>query len=269
MNKIIFIGECAVGVSLSDAATLPANAKINICGNIANAAIKASSAHTNVSYVSETARDFLGDMIISHMQSVGIDTLSIDRYTEGGATTVYFTDGDATHAEVIHAHRPDRKFDTVWPRIDPGDVVVFGNYFALDDRYRQQIVDLLEFATERKATRIYTPGFPAQCAPRITKVMPAILDYLDHSDVVITTTSQLHHIFSESDPQKAYRNHIRFHAPTAINLSDDSSLLTFSDSNGSVTLSIPASVSESDILSVTARACLENKLVAAQITSML
>lgn len=269
MSKIIFIGECAVGATLSGLADLPTTASVTLYGNIANAAVKAADSGLSVSYVGEAARDFPGDMIVSHLEQHGIDTRSIDRYTEGGATTVYFTDSQHTYADVIHSRRPDQRFDTVWPRIDQGDVVVFGNYFAIDERYRQQILDLLEFAAERKALRIYLPGFPLQCAPRITKVMPAILDYLDHSDLIITTTSQLNHIFAESDAEKAFRNHIRFHTPKAINLSDDMLSLTIADSSGTQSLTLSAPCDESSLIAAVAQACMENRLNPARLLSLL
>ncbi len=269
MSKIIFIGECAIGTALSGRDNLPASASITLYGNIANAAVKAADSGMSVCYVGETARDFPGDMIVRHFEQHGIDTRSIDRYTEGGATTVYFTDSGSTYADVIHSQRPDRRFDTVWPRIDQGDVMVFGNYFALDERYRQQIIDLLEFASERKAVRIYLPGFPMQCAPRITKVMPAILDYLDHSDLIITTSDQLNHIFSEKDAEKAFRNHIRFHTHQAINLSDDARSLTISDATGSQSLELSASCDESSLIAAVAQACMENRLNPHHLLSLL
>ena len=54
---------------------------------------------------------------------------------------------------------PEEAFDIIWPRIDPGDIVLYGGYYAIDKRMHQRMSKLLEHAAEREAVMIYLPDF--------------------------------------------------------------------------------------------------------------
>lgn len=218
MSKVIFIGECALQVTFTDATPhIPAQATFDVHGTLPGAACLCAGKHSlATSMVGETARDFLGDMLVERMEACGVETRSIDRFTEGGATTVVFSAPGSE--EVIHSRVPDQDFDTVWPRVDPGDIVVFGGFFAIRERSRRAVLDIINHAADRKATVIYVPGFPASLAPRITKVMPAILENLELAQLVITTTGDLRRIFGTESPESAFRENICFHTPAAINI---------------------------------------------------
>lgn len=56
---------------------------------------------------------------------------------------------------------------------------------------RARMVPLLDSAAERGAVMIYLPGFMPSQTPRITRVMPAILDNLERAHIVITDTEAL------------------------------------------------------------------------------
>lgn len=258
MRKIIFIGECAVNIAFqAHTASLSAQSGVMPNGILLNAAIASAGHDREVIYVSETARDFLGDMLVTYLSESGIDTRCIDRYSEGGATTVYITrhDTDSTCNEVIHSRMPQQKFDTVWPRIDPADIVVFGNYFSLHERTRPQVTDLISHAAERKALIIYVPGFPPQLAPRITRIMPAILENLEMAHIVFTTGRDLKQIFGNSDPETAYRNNIAFHTPVAFNFDPATGTLSISSANATDSMRLNKPADSASVLSSLIDSC--------------
>ena len=53
---------------------------------------------------------------------------------------------------------------------------MFGGYYAIDRRMRRRMLPLLQHAAERKALLVYLPGYLPQQEPRITRVMPSILE---------------------------------------------------------------------------------------------
>jgi len=258
MRKIIFIGECAAQFQFpAQSATMPLQVTVTPYGTMLNAACLCANAGMPTTYVSETARDFIGDTLISHMQSCGIDTKSIDRYADGGATSAYFGLNlpDGSHRSVIHTRLPEQDFDTVWPRIDPDDIVIFGSFFSLRDRSRHQILDLLAHARTRKALVIYLPGFPEQLAPRITRVMPAILENLELADIVLTATPDLQRIFGSSDPQETFRNHIEFSTPVAINMDFEQRQLSLFSRNTALDTQLTTSATDAGVLCALISAC--------------
>lgn len=217
MRKIIIIGECALDLIYRDG--MPEKSFPG--GRLLNAAAILGKEGRQVTYVGECARDRVGDLIVDFLNDNNVATGSIDRYVDGFTPLNIFFLPDKTHPEgAVVAYRkfPDEKFDVVWPRIDPDDIVVFGTAFAINSRVRPQLQELISYAHTRHALIIYLPGFLSSEAPGITKVMPSILENLEVSDVVVSRTSDLKVIYNESDADRCYDRHINFYCAPFINV---------------------------------------------------
>lgn len=148
-----------------------------------------------------------------------MDITSLDRFTEGRTAVNIFTAPDADSQPVSltrYEQYPDECFDIIWPRIDEGDIVLFGGFYALDSRMRPRLSRFLNNCVERKALLIYLPGFLPQQAPRITHVMPAIFENLEIADVVFASSEDLKYIFGKENPADCYRDHIDFYCRSLI-----------------------------------------------------
>ena len=215
MKKIICIGECALDVIFRGSqpvGSMPG-------GRIVNAAAILAKQGLPVSLVSELSQDSVGDIISDFLTKSGVDVSSVDRFTEGlTPLVIYITDEKSITAVTRYEKYPDECFDAVWPRIDEGDIVVYGGYYALDARMRPRMSQLLSHAAERKATLIYLPGFLPQQEPQITRVMPVILETLEFASVVIVRNNDLKTIFGVSDGDRCYHDHIDFYCRSLINV---------------------------------------------------
>lgn len=209
MSKIFCIGECALAFDFDGSA-----AATGLFGNIANAAAILGRQGTPVSMLSEATADPVGQAAVDTLAEAGVDTSGIDRFTDG-ATPVIVRMGMGTRP-IRYENYGDECFDIVWPNITKGDIVVFGEFYALDGRMRTRMIPLLDSAAERGAVMIYLPGFMPSQTPRITRVMPAILDNLERAHIVITDTEALTTIFDNPDGQACYEQHIRYSAPVMI-----------------------------------------------------
>lgn len=201
-----------------------------------NAAALLGREGRHVTYVGECARDRVGDLITSFLSSAGVAVSSIDRYTEGVTPLNLFFEPDASHAEssVVHYRQfPEEKFDVVWPRIDSGDIVVFGSAMALAPRVRPQLCDLLTYARSRGAVIIYQPGFLPGQTPRITRVMPYILENLETAHIVIGRSGDMATMFGSTNAAQTYADKIAFYCPTYLHLD------TATDHTGEITLITP------------------------------
>lgn len=225
MPRIIFIGECTLDVIFppDDRTEWPLQLSGRPAGRLLNAAAMLAAAGSDVTVVGEAARDRLGDLLVGYLRKTGVDTHCIDRFSDGGITSSNFifptADGDAPCTVIPNRRYPSgENFNATWPRIDAGDIVVFGGYFAISDRSRQQLTEILQFASDRHAIIVYLPGFAPAMVPRITKVMPAILENLEVADVVVTDTADLRNIFGAADSAQCYRQNIRFYCRTMIDI---------------------------------------------------
>ncbi len=235
MRRIILIGECALDIifpptqnnfplaTLSNLSAVPG-------GRMLNAAALLGTLHDNVSYVSEAARDRIGDMIVSYLEANKVNVASIDRYADGDTPSNLFFPVDDSHPTksiMIYRRYPNESFDVRWPDVSEDDIVVFGSYFAIDHRVRPHLKELIQYMVDRKALIINVPGFLKQQEPRITRVMPEILENLEISDLVITRTRDLEDIFGSRNPDDCYRKHIKFYCRSFINIDPDSQEMTF------------------------------------------
>ncbi len=215
MGKIIFIGELPLNLIFGH----DGGVTVRPCDRIGRAAAALAAAGHSVVMVGEAAADPVGDLIVGFLASAGVDVRSVDRFTEGRSPQRdIFEQPDGTVRLVGYGREPDVEFDTVWPRIEPDDVVVFGSYFSLNDRVRPRLLDLLEHARARKATVVYLPYFETFQVPRVTRVMPSVLDNMELADVIVTTTDDLQLIFGNRDAADNYRLHIEFYTPRFYNI---------------------------------------------------
>lgn len=220
MKRIVCIGECSLNVILASDGTPKASVP---GGRILNAAAILARKGFKVIMASEVSADPVGDIVASYLSDASVDLSSLDRFTEGHTPLNIFTtpDGEMTPSQVTrYEDYPDNCFDIVWPRLDEGDVVIFGGYYALDARMRERLVPFLNNAVERKAVLIYLPGFLPQQEPRITRVMPAVLENLEMASVVVARTHDLKIIFGVEEPEACYHSHIDFYCRSLISIDE-------------------------------------------------
>lgn len=220
MQNLIAIGECSLDILFPGAEasnpSLPLSLKAFPADPVFVTAVSAAKSGLHVSYVSDAARDAIGDLLVANLNSFGIDTSCIDRFADGGSTPSNFR-FQGSDAMVANRHYPaGERFNSPWPHINHGDMVVFGANFAIDDRSRQQVAEIITYATERKCCIIYLPVLEQCLVPRITRVMPALLEALEMSTIVVATAPELSFLFGEDSPRGNFERHLRFHCPTLL-----------------------------------------------------
>lgn len=224
MSKVICIGECSLNMVLS-ASGMPQGSMPG--GRIANAAVILATDGIDVLMASDAAADPIGDAVVDFVASAGVDIRSIDRFTEGRTPmNVYVNNADA-YTLTRYESYPETAFDIIWPRIDPGDIVVYGGFYAIDARMRSNMVKLLAYAAERHAIMVYVPGFPKEQEPRMTRIMPQIFENLEWANVVITRSKDIELIFNNADAASCYANHIDFYCRSMLNIDAASATMTY------------------------------------------
>lgn len=229
MKKIICIGECSLNVVLDAAGTARGTMP---GGRIANAAAIMAQAGLKVLVASEAASDPVGDIVVAYLEKAGADITSIDRFTEGRTTLNVFVEPapgaiDAFPSITRYEQYPEEAFDIIWPRIDPGDIVLFGGFYALDKRMRPRMQRLLSHAVERNAILVYLPGFLPQQEPRITRIMPQILENLEMANIVVARNKDLELIFGVKTPDDCYHDHIDFYCRSLVNVDNAHDRITY------------------------------------------
>lgn len=226
MNKIIVIGESRLDITLGpDGKSGSAEAG----GLLLRAACSAASS-LKVMYVSEIGNDAAGDIIFNSLSEAGVDCSLIDRLASpvtplsvsaGGKSTPYTPPGE------------EEGLDIAWPRIDRGDVVVFGGYFALDPRIRPRLLPLLEAARELGAKMVYVPDVADSRVSRVTRIMPQVFENLEMADMVIALDRDLQVLYSTTDGARAYADNVAFYCPSMAVVDVSGKVAVFGQAEGS------------------------------------
>lgn len=217
MRKIIAIGESVLDTLYRDGQ--PVRAFVG--GRIACAAAALGTMGLSVAMVSECATDSVGDLVVEFHRRHKVDTRSIDRYTDGTTALSAIFVGESDHkAEAIvnYGRYPVDRFDVIWPRIDEDDIVIFGSLYAIDTPQRERLYELLNYAVSRKAILIYLPGFQHGVNFRITRVMPAILENIEISHLVVAHERDIRDIFPGEAAHEAFHNHVEYYGATCLYL---------------------------------------------------
>lgn len=218
MNKAIFIGELTLHINLPAPGEDTATTRIG--DRAVNAAMLLGKMGVETLFMGEVAADAVGDHIIAALDSAKVDTKSVDRFTEG-ASPVRIAATESSEASggcnaVIHASYPAEPVDPLWPRINEGDVAVYGSYMALDKRNHARVLEVVSHARARKAETVYLPYFDRTQVPRTTRVMPEVWECLEQASMVIATTADLAALFPGEEPVAVFRDHILFYCPRCL-----------------------------------------------------
>lgn len=208
---IYCVGECGIDFYVDANGT---TARVVPGGRIVNAAAILARRGIAVAMLGDAPTDHLGQLVVDYLQAAGVNTQGIDRPTDAKTpVTIYSADGRS----VRYSAPGDEGFDIVWPRVEEGDVLIFGGLHAIDPAIHPQLLNFLSYAAEH-AIMIYLPGFYGEETTRITRVMPAIYEGLELANYVITRTADLKAIFDTEDAEKCFRNHLEYYYINLINI---------------------------------------------------
>lgn len=237
MNKAIIIGELTLNI------TLPARGESAATTRVGDRAVRSAmllgQAGTETIFIGEAGADAVGDHMVAALDDAGVDTRSVDRFSEGKSSVMVNAAGepDGSDRTLLHSISPAEATDPVWPRINEGDVVVYGSYMALDKRNHSRVLELVDHAKARKAFTVYMPYFAPSQVSRVTRVMPEVWECLEHADLIIASREDLSTLFPGEDITTAFRDHLLFYCHECLVLDYDNRMMHFFDLDRSWTLS--------------------------------
>ncbi len=213
MRKIIGIGETVFDILFKE--NQPISAKPG--GSVYNALISLGRLKMQPIFISEIGEDRIGGIIKDFLVENEVETKYIYSYDRGKTPlALAFLDEKQNADYLFYKDYPADRLDYIMPRIDRDDIVVIGSYFALNPVLRERLVDLLEFAKERKAIIYYDVNFRKSHINDVRHLMPSILDNFEYADIIKGSDEDFVNIYGENDPQQIYKDHISFYCKNFI-----------------------------------------------------
>lgn len=213
MRKVIGIGETILDILFRDGqpqAAVPG-------GSVYNAVISLGRMGQNVTFISETGNDRVGEMILANMRENGVDTANVNVFPEGKSPVSLAFLNERNDAEYIfYKDYPRQRLEVNMPEISIDDIIMIGSYFAITPVLRDKVKELLDRARDAGAIIYYDVNFRSTHANEAIKLMPTIIENFEYADILRGSTEDFQNMFRQPDADKVYSNHVGFYCPNFI-----------------------------------------------------
>lgn len=213
MRKVIGIGETILDILFRDGqpqAAVPG-------GSVYNAVISLGRMGQNVTFISETGNDRVGEMILANMRENGVDTANVNIFPEGKSPVSLAFLNERNDAEYIfYKDYPRQRLEVNMPEISSDDIIMIGSYFAITPVLRDKVKELLDRAHDAGAIIYYDVNFRSTHANEAIKLMPTIIENFEYADILRGSTEDFQNMFRQPDADKVYSNHVGFYCPNFI-----------------------------------------------------
>lgn len=213
MRKVIGIGETILDILFRDGqpqAAVPG-------GSVYNAVISLGRMGQNVTFISETGNDRVGEMILANMRENGVDTANVNVFPEEKSPVSLAFLNERNDAEYIfYKDYPRQRLEVNMPEISSDDIIMIGSYFAITPVLRDKVKELLDRARDAGAIIYYDVNFRSTHANEAIKLMPTIIENFEYADILRGSTEDFQNMFRQPDADKVYSNHVGFYCPNFI-----------------------------------------------------
>lgn len=213
MRKVIGIGETILDILFRDGqpqAAVPG-------GSVYNAVISLGRMGQNVTFISETGNDRVGEMILANMRENGVDTANVNVFPEGKSPVSLAFLNERNDAEYIfYKDYPRQRLEVNMPEISSDDIIMISSYFAITPVLRDKVKELLDRAHDAGAIIYYDVNFRSTHANEAIKLMPTIIENFEYADILRGSTEDFQNMFRQPDADKVYSNHVGFYCPNFI-----------------------------------------------------
>lgn len=175
-------------------------------GAMLNTAVSLGRLQLPVALLSEWGKDVAGSLIRDFLKQNGVDVSFVYEYTQGKTALALASlndRGEATYT--FYKDYPSLRLQIELPRFSPGDIVLFGSFFALDSRVRLPLSELLRKARQEGAMLIYDPNFRQNHLASLPDLMPFVKENFGLAHLVRGSHEDFMHLLGTSDPFEVFQ----------------------------------------------------------------
>ena len=210
MRKVIGIGETILDIIFQH--NQPTIAVPG--GSVFNGMISLGRMGVDVSFISETGNDRVGNTILDFMRANNLTTEYMSVFPDGKSPiSLAYLDEHSDADYLFYKDYPAQRLDVIFPKIQEDDIVVFGSYFALNPVLRDRVVEFLELAKEKKAIIYYDPNFRSTHKDEAMRLSPTLIENLEYAHIVRGSKEDFGNMYKLNDVDQIYKEKIRFYCP--------------------------------------------------------
>lgn len=208
MRKIIGIGETILDILFRDGqpqAAVPG-------GSVYNGIVSLGRMGMDVTFISETGNDRVGQIILENMRENGVKTDCVNVFPDGKSPVSLAFLNERNDAEYIfYKDYPKLRLDVTMPEIGKDDILMIGSYYAISPLLRDKIKEVMDMAKDNGAIIYYDVNFRSNHVSEAIKLMPTVLENFEYADILRGSTEDFQNLFKINDPDKVYKNNVGFY----------------------------------------------------------
>lgn len=200
-RQVIGIGETVLDIIFRDNQPVRANPG----GSTFNSTVSLGRCGVKTTMVGETGDDRTGQIVRDFLEANGVDSSFMKVRTDMDTkVAMAFLDENNDASYTFLGRAGDHQEEFVHPGFNAGDVVLFGSFFAVDQRNRPHIRKFLSDARAAGAIIYYDVNFRPSHAKELDVLVPSILENMAFADIVRCSTDDIRTAFGTADAEKVY-----------------------------------------------------------------
>ena len=208
MRKVIGIGETVLDIIFKDGK--PTEAVPG--GSTFNGIVSLGRAGVDVTFLTETGDDRVGEHVLQFLKDNNVDTSGINVCPDSKSPiSLAFLDNDNNADYVFYRDANTTHTDFVYPDIHADDIVVLGSFYAVNPAVRNQVACLLELARSRGAIIYYDVNFRPAHRNDVMKITPNLIENLEYADIVRGSRDDFNEIYHKDTAERVYRAETSFY----------------------------------------------------------
>lgn len=230
MRKVIGIGETVFDIIFKNGQ--PISGKPG--GSVFNAMTSLGRIGQHPIFISEVGNDNIGQMVRQSMEENGVSTecMCALPHEHKSAIALAFLDQEEKATYSFYNDYPDTgRLDYTMPDIHEDDIILIGSFFALDEKLREPLLDLLNEARKKKAIVYYDVNFRKNLKDRVRHLMPFFLENMEYVTIFKGSDEDFEYLYNETDQEHTYKEHIEFFTQNFICTRGTEGSLLFSKGN--------------------------------------
>lgn len=202
MSRIYTIGETVLDLIFENNALRQAVPG----GAMLNTAVSLGRLRLPVSLISEWGKDVAGQMISGFLNQQNVDTTLVYVFDQGKTALSLASLNAAGNASyTFYKDYPIERFKILPPEFQPGDIVLFGSFFALDPAVRAPLVALLHQARQQQALLIYDPNIRKNHTDQLQELLPSLRENFSLAHIARGSHEDFLNLLGTHDPYEAFQ----------------------------------------------------------------
>ena len=194
MAKIYGIGETTVDLIIKE--NRPVEFKPG--GAVLNACVSLGRLGVDISIITMTGSDRLGQMVQSFLKENRVDTGFISAFKGNTRLALAYLDKN-NNADYSFYQDPGHEFRIVIPDFRPGDILLHGSSFSLKKVNHDMLKTLISNCKKNEVLIHYDPNFRPAYKDRLIEILPYILYNFENADIIKGSNEDFEGILGTSD----------------------------------------------------------------------